>query len=150
MSLFEKINSDIKSAMLSKEKDRLETLRAVKAAFLIAKTEKGASHELTQEAEIKIIQKLHKQRKESASIYKEQNRNDLYLKEIAEAAILEEYLPAPLNEEELIMILKAIISETGAKSLSEVGRVMGVASKKLAGKADGKLIAAKVKELLGG
>lgn len=149
MSLFEKINNDIKSAMLAREKDRLETLRSIKAAFLVAKTEKGASHDLTEEIEIKIVQKLFKQRKDSAEIYKEQNRTDLYQKEMTEALILEEYLPAQMSEEEIVKVLKEIISEVGAKSVAEIGKVMGVASKRFAGKADGKLIAAKAREILG-
>lgn len=149
MSLFEKINNDIKSAMLAREKDRLETLRSIKAAFLVAKTEKGASHDLTEEIEIKIVQKLFKQRKDSAEIYKEQNRTDLYQKEMTEASILEEYLPAQMSEEEIVKVLKEIISEVGAKSVAEIGKVMGVASKRFAGKADGKLIAAKAREILG-
>lgn len=150
MSLFEKINEDIKSAMLAREKDRLETLRSIKSAFLLAKTEKGGNHELTEDAELKIIAKLLKQRKDSAVIYKEQKRDDLYQKEMIEAAVLEEYLPAPMTEEELVKVLKEIISQVGAKSAAEIGKVMGVASKQLAGKADGKIIAAKAKELLGG
>jgi len=149
MSLFEKINHDIKSAMLSKDKDRLETLRSVKSAFLLAKTEKGGSHDLSQEQEIKIIQKLFKQRNDSADIYNQQNRPDLYEKEIKEASILQEYLPEQMSEEELTKILKEIIAEVGASSPADIGKVMGPATKKLAGKADGKTISAKARELLG-
>jgi uncharacterized protein YqeY len=149
MSLFEKVNNDIKSAMLSKDKDRLETLRSVKSAFLIAKTEKGASHDLSQEQEIKIIQKLFKQRNDSADIYKQQNRPDLYEKEMKEASILQEYLPEQMSEEDLTKVLKEIIAEVGAGSPADIGKVMGLATKKLAGKADGKTISAKARELLG-
>ncbi len=150
MPLNEKINEDIKSAMLSKDKDRLETLRSVKAAFLVALTEKGGTHQLTDDAALKIIAKLLKQRKDSAIIYKEQNRNDLYQKEMTEAAVLEEYLPVPLTEEELTNVLKDIISQAGATSVADLGKVMAVASKQLAGKADGKMVAAKAREILGG
>jgi len=150
MPLIEKINEDIKSAMLSKNKDRLETLRSVKAAFLLALTEKGGTHQLTDEAALKIIAKLLKQRKDSAIIYKEQNRNDLYQKEMTEAAVLEEYLPVPLTEEELTKVLKDIISQAGATSVADMGKVMAVASKQLAGKAEGKIVAAKAREILGG
>lgn len=150
MSLFNQINEDIKSAMLSREKEKLETLRSIKAAFLVAKTEKGGSHELTEDAELKIVQKLLKQRKDSAEIYKQQKREDLYQKEMFEASVLEKYLPAPMTEDELVKVLKGIIEQTGAKSVAEIGKVMGVASKQLAGKADGKIVAVKVRELLGG
>ena len=148
MSLFDQINQDIKAAMLAREKDKLEALRAVKSAFLLAKTEKGGSGELTPDAELKIIQKLVKQRKESAEIYQSQNRDDLYNKEMVEAGYIEEYLPKQMNEEELVAELKIIIAEVGACNASDMGKVMGVASKKLAGKADGKLMATKVRELL--
>ena len=150
MSLFNKINEDIKAAMLSREKDKLETLRSIKAAFLVAKTEKGGNHELTEDAELKIVQKLLKQRKDSAEIYHQQKRDDLYQKEMFEASVLEKYLPAPMTEEELVKELKVIIDQTGAKTVAEIGKVMAVASKQLAGKADGKIIAGKAKELLGG
>jgi uncharacterized protein len=150
MSLFNQINEDIKAAMLSREKDKLETLRSIKAAFLVAKTEKGGNHELTEDAELKIVQKLLKQRKDSAEIYHQQKRDDLYQKEMFEASVLEKYLPAPMTEEELVKELKVIIDQTGAKTVAEIGKVMAVASKQLAGKADGKIIAGKAKELLGG
>lgn len=136
--------------MLSREKDKLETLRSIKAAFLVAKTEKGGNHELTEDAELKIVQKLLKQRKDSAEIYHQQKRDDLYQKEMFEASVLEKYLPAPMTEEELVKELKVIIDQTGAKTVAEIGKVMAVASKQLAGKADGKIIAGKAKELLGG
>jgi uncharacterized protein YqeY len=148
MSLFDKINDDIKTTMLAREKEKLEALRAIKAAFLIAKTEKGAPAELTSEMELKIIQKLIKQRKESAEIFISQGRKDLYDKETLEASVIEQYLPKQLDAEELKKILKTIIEKVGAKAPSDMGKVMGVASKELAGKADGKLIAETVKALL--
>ena len=148
MSLFERITEDLKAAMLAKQKDRLEPLRAIKSALLLAKTETG-SHELTEDQEMKILQKMVKQRRESAEIYITQNRNDLSENEIHEATIIEEYLPKRMTEAELIPILKSIIQRVGANSLKDMGKVMGTASKELAGKADGKMIAEKVKELLG-
>jgi uncharacterized protein YqeY len=148
MSLFDQINDDIKKAMLAKEKEKLEALRSIKAAFLVAKTEKGASDVLSEDAEIKIIQKLVKQRKDSAEVYKANNREELYAKEVAEALIIEQYLPAQLSDEQVANEIKAIIGEVGAKGPQDLGKVMGVASKKLSGKAEGKLIAQKVKDLL--
>ncbi len=147
MSLFDQVSQDLKAAMLAKEKDKLESLRAIKTAFLNAKSEKGAG-ELTPDKELQIIQKLVKQRKESAEIYKEQNRNDLYQKEMDEAKVIEVYLPKQMSEQELTEVLKEIIARVGASSPSDMGKVMGVASKELSGKADGKSIAAKVRELL--
>jgi len=149
MSLFEKISEDLKAAMLAKQKDRLESLRAIKTAFLLAKTE-SASHDLSPDLELKIIQKLVKQRKESAAIYQTQNRMDLYQKEVDEAAVIEEYLPKQMSESELLPLLRDIVARLGATSPKDMGKVMGTASKELAGKADGKMIADKVKELLGG
>lgn len=149
MSLFDKINEDLKAAMLAKQKNRLEPLRSIKTAFLLAKTEPG-SHELSGDQELKIIQKLVKQRRESADIFKAQNRMDLYQNEIDEAAIIEEYLPKQLTEAELVPLLKQIIQRTGATSPKDMGKVMGAASKELAGKADSRMVAEKVKELLGG
>jgi hypothetical protein len=148
MSLFDKISEDLKSAMLARQKDRLETLRAIKAALLLAKTESG-THDLTGDVEMKILQRLVKQRKESAEIFKTQNRPELYENEVREASIIEEYLPKQMSEAELIPILKSIIERVGATSPKDMGKVMGAASKELAGKADGKMIAEKVKELLG-
>ena len=148
MSLFEQINNDIKAAMLAREKERLEALRAVKAAFLLAKTEKGESNELSEETELKIVQKLVKQRKESAEVYKANNRDDLYSKEIAEAKIIEQYLPQQLSEEEITVRVRAIIDKVGAKGPQDMGKVMGMASKELSGKAENKLVAQKVKDLL--
>lgn len=148
MSLELEIAAGIKEAMLAKEKTKLESLRAIKAAILLAKTAEGATHELTDGDIVKIIQKLVKQRKESAEIYNQQNRPELAEKELSEASFMEVYLPKQLSEEELTAELKAIIAETGASKPSDMGKVMGVATKRLAGKADGKAISAKVKELL--
>ena len=148
MNLFDKVSEDIKNAMLAKDKLRLEALRGVKKEFLEAKTAKGGDGELTDDAATKIIQKMVKQRKDSASIYTEQNRPELAEKEIAEVAVLEAYLPKQFTAEELEAELKAIIAETGASSAQDMGKVMGVASKKLAGKAEGRLISEAVKRLL--
>ena len=149
MSLTEKIASDLMNAMKAKDKVALEAIRAAKTAFVLARSEKGADAVLSAEDELKIIQKLVKQRSESAAIYKEQNRPDLYEKEVIEADVLEKYLPAKMSEEELSVIIKGIVERIGAKSLADMGKVMGVATKELAGKADGKEISAKVKQLLG-
>jgi len=148
MSLIDRINNDIKEAMRAKEKVKLEALRSVKSQILLAQTEKGAHENLTEDAEIKIVQKLVKQRKDAAEIYKTQNRDDLYQVEIQEAAFIEVYLPAQMNPEEIISAIKQIISQTGATSIKDLGKVMGVASKQLAGKAEGKFIADQVKNLL--
>lgn len=148
MTLFDQVNEDIKKAMLAREKDKLEALRAIKAAFLLAKTEKGGIDELPADVELKIIQKLIKQRRESADIYKQQNRIDLYDKEVLEANVIETYLPAAMSDEELNAIIKSIIEKVGAKTAADFGKVMGVAAKELSGKADGKIISAKVKEML--
>lgn len=149
MSLTEKIAADLINAMKSKDKLALEAIRAAKTAFILAKSEKGAGSVLSSDEELKIIQKLVKQRKESAAIYKEQNRPDLYEKEVAEADVLEKYLPAKMSEEELTAALKTIIERVGAKSPADMGKVMGAATKELAGKADGKEISAIVKQILG-
>ena len=148
MKFTTQINEDIKQAMRDKQKDKLEALRAVKTAFTLAKTSKGGGNELSEEEEIKIMQKLVKQRKESADIYKNQNRPELADKEILEAGFIEAYLPAQMSEEEIEKVVKEIISETGASSMADMGKVMGVASKKLAGKADGKVISGIVRRLL--
>ena len=148
MNLFDTVSQDIKKAMLAREKVRLETLRGIKKEFLEAKTAKGADGELSDEQATKILAKMAKQRRETAQIYAEQNRPELAENELAEAAVIEEYLPKQLSEEELTAELKAIIAETGATSPKEMGKVMGVASKRLAGRADGKAISAKVRELL--
>jgi len=149
MSLTEKISSDLITAMKAKDKVSLEAIRAAKTAFLLAHSEKGSESVLTPEEEIKIIQKLVKQRRESAQIYKDNNRPDLYEKETTEADVLEEYLPAKMSDEELTEIVRSIIDRVGARSPSDLGKVMGPAMKELAGKADGKEISAKVKQLLG-
>jgi uncharacterized protein YqeY len=148
MSLTEQISKDLMNAMKGQDKVALEAIRAVKTAFTLARSDKGVNSVLTPDEELKIIQKLVKQRKESAEIYREQKRNDLYEREIAEAIVLEKYLPARLGNEELTILLKEIIAKLGAKSPSDMGRVIGIAVKELAGKADGKQISAKVKQLL--
>lgn len=148
MNLFDRISEDIKKAMLAREKVRLEALRGIKKEFLEAKTAKGANGELSDDNAMKILVKMAKQRKESARIYEENNRPELAENELAEAAVIEEYLPKQLSPEELEAELKAIIAEVGATSAKEMGKVMGVATKKLAGRAEGKAIQAKVKDLL--
>lgn len=148
MNLFDRVSEDIKKAMLAREKVRLEALRGVKKEFLEAKTAKGANGELSDENAVKIMVKMVKQRKESARIYEENNRPELAANELEEASVIEEYLPKQLSAEELEAELKAIIAETGATGPKEMGKVMGVATKRLAGRAEGKLISAKVKELL--
>lgn len=148
MNLFDKVSGDIKTAMLARDKVRLEALRGIKKEFLEAKTAKGGDGELSDDAALKILAKMVKQRKESASIYTEQNREDLAGEELAQAAIIEEYLPKQLSEEELTAALKEIIARVGATSAKEMGKVMGTATKELAGKAEGKAISVKVRELL--
>lgn len=148
MNLFDKVSGDIKTAMLARDKVRLEALRGIKKEFLEAKTAKGGDGELSDDAALKILAKMVKQRKESASIYTEQNREDLAGEELAQVAIIEEYLPKQLSEEELTAALKEIIARVGATSAKEMGKVMGTATKELAGKAEGKAISAKVRELL--
>lgn len=148
MNLFDKVSEDIKKAMLAREKVRLEALRGAKKEFLEAKTAKGANGELTDENAVKILVKMVKQRKESAKIYEDNNRPELAENELAEAAVLEEYLPKQLSAEELDAELRAIIAETGASGPKEMGKVMGVASKRLAGRAEGKAISEAVKRLL--
>jgi uncharacterized protein len=149
MSLTETINKEIKNAMLAREKGKLEALRSVKTAFTLARTEKSGAIELTSEEEGKIIQKLVKQRKDSADIYKEQGRDDLYEKEILEMDVIKVFMPAQMDESEIRSYLDGLIKELGAESMADMGRVMGPASKALAGKADGKLISTIVRELLG-
>lgn len=147
MSMELQIQQDIKAAMLAKEKTRLESLRAIKAAILLAKTADG-SESIADEAVVKIIQKLVKQRKETAEIYKQQNREELAAQELAEAAAMEVYLPKQLSEEELEAELKKIIAQIGATGPQDMGKVMGTATKALAGKAEGRMISAMVKKLL--
>ncbi|MBQ8645903.1 MAG: GatB/YqeY domain-containing protein [Bacteroidales bacterium] len=147
MSMEQQIQQDIKAAMLAKEKTRLESLRAIKAAILLAKTADG-SGSIADEAVVKIIQKLVKQRKETAEIYRQQSREELAAQELAEAAAMEVYLPKQLSEEELEAELKKIIAQVGATGPQDMGKVMGTATKALAGKADGRAISALVKKLL--
>ena len=148
MDLFDVISNDIKEAMKAKDKVKLETLRNVKKFFLEAKTAPGANDTLTDDA-LKIMQKLVKQGKDSAAIYQGQGRADLAEAELAQVAVLEAYLPKQMSNEELEAALKEIIAEVGAAGPQDMGKVMGVATKKLAGKAEGRAISAKVKELLG-
>lgn len=149
MVLTEKISADLIKAMKARNLIELEALRAAKTAFVLARSEKGADSQLTDEEELKIIQKLVKQRKESATIYREQNRADLYEKEEAEADVLGNYLPAKMDSEELKAVLTGIVDRLGSKSPGDLGKVMGVATKELAGKADGKEIMVIVKDILG-
>lgn len=148
MDLFEKVSKDIVAAMKAKDKVRLEALRNIKKYFIEAKTAPGANDTLDDATAMKILAKLAKQGRDTAALYVEQNRPDLAEEEAAQAAIVEEYLPKPLTAEELEAEVKAIIAEVGATSPKEMGKVMGVASKKLAGKADGKAISTLVKQLL--
>ena len=148
MNLFDRISEDIKKAMLAREKVRLEALRGVKKEFLEAKTAKGANGELSDETATKIMVKMVKQRRESAKIYEDNGRPELAANELAEAAVIEEYLPKQLSAEELEAEVKAIIAEVGATSMKEMGKVMGMASKRLAGRAQGGDINAMVKKLL--
>lgn len=149
MDLFERVSEDIKNAMKAKDKVALDTLRNVKKVFLEAKTAPGANDTLTDADALKIIQKLTKQGKDAAEIYVQQGRQDLANAELAQVKVMEAYLPKQMTPEELEAALKAIIAEVGATSGKDMGKVMGVASKKLAGLAEGRTISAKVKELLG-
>jgi uncharacterized protein YqeY len=148
MSLFDQITEDIKSAMKARDKDRLEALRNLKKLMLEERAAKGAGSELTDIESLKLIQKLVKQGKDSAEIYNKQNREDLFAQEMAQVKALEGYLPQPMSPQELIDSIKSIISMTGATSIKDMGKVMGEASRQLTGKADGRDIAEKVKELL--
>jgi uncharacterized protein YqeY len=150
MSLEQKVMEQMKDAMKAKDEAALRTLRAIKSAILIEKTSAGASDTLTEADEIKMLQKMAKQRRGSLDIFTQQNREDLALKEREELAIIEKFLPKQMSQEELQAELKAIIAEVGASSPADMGKVMGVASKKLAGKADGKAISENVKQLLAG
>jgi hypothetical protein len=138
----------MKEAMKSKDKVALESLRAIKSAILLAQTESGAGEDLTVDQELKILQKLVKQRKDSAAIYVEQGRNDLAQPEIDQAAVIEQFLPEPLSEEEIEKVIKVAIESTGALGMKDMGRVMGMVSKELAGQADGKTISMLVKKNL--
>jgi len=148
MSLEPKVMAELKTAMLAKNEGALRGLRAIKAAIIIAKTAEGAGGELKEEDETKLLQKLIKQRKDSLEIYQQQNRADLAQKEVEEIAVIERFLPQQLSAEELKAVLTKIIAETGASSPADMGKVMGAATKQLAGQADGKTISATVKELL--
>jgi uncharacterized protein YqeY len=147
MSLEEKINTELKTAMLAKDEAALRALRAVKSAILLAKTSGGGS--VTPEDEMKMLQKLVKQRKESLEIYQTQNRADLAKSEIEDIAVIEKFLPKQMGEDEIREELKKIISQAGASSASDMGKVMGIASKHFAGKADNKVVSQLVKQLLG-
>lgn len=148
MSLEQQVMNELKTAMLAKDEAGLRSLRAIKASIILAKTAEGAHGTLREEDEVKILQKLIKQRKDSLEIYQAQHRADLAVKEEEEIAIIEKFLPAQMSPEELRSALQKIIAETGASSAGDMGKVMGVASKQLAGKADGKSISTLVKELL--
>jgi uncharacterized protein len=148
MNLEQKIMAELKTAMLARDEKTLRSLRAVKAAILLAKTAEGSGGELKEEDEIKLLQKLVKQRKDSLEIYQQQKRTDLAQKEQEEIDVIEKFLPKQLSAEELKTLLTQIITEVGAASVADMGKVMGTATKQLAGKADGKTISAMVKELL--
>jgi uncharacterized protein YqeY len=148
MGLEQKIMAELKTAMLAKNEAALRSLRAVKAAILLAKTSEGSSGELKEEDETKLLQKLVKQRKDSLEIFQQQNRADLAQKEQEEIAVIEKFLPKQLSADELKEVITKIIAETGASSPADIGKVMGAATKQLAGKADGKTISALAKELL--
>ncbi|WP_339702584.1 GatB/YqeY domain-containing protein [uncultured Marixanthomonas sp.] len=148
MSLQKQVMEAMKKAMKEKDANALEALRSVKSAILMAQTESGSKKELTDEEEVKLLQKQVKQRKDSAAIYKEQDREDLAEPELKQAAIIENFLPAQLSEEEVAKVVDEIIAETGADSMKDMGKVMGMANKKLVGKADGKTISTIVKQRL--
>ena len=148
MSLKQQIDADIKKAMLSKNKEELEALRSIKSLILLAETEKGGSTDLTSDAENKLLMKAAKQRKESADIFESQNRKDLAERELLQLEVINRYLSKQLSEEEIKSALKSVIQEVGTKGPQDMGKVMGVATKKLAGQADGKVISDLVKKLL--
>jgi uncharacterized protein len=148
MSLKATIEADIKKAMLSRNADDLRALRALKSMILLGETEKGATGELTTDQEAKILTKAHKQRKESADIFAQQGRKDLEEKELQEIEVIERYLPKQLSTEEIEAAVKVIVTNVGAKSAADMGKVMGVASKEFAGKADGKAVSEAVKKVL--
>jgi uncharacterized protein len=149
MSLSTQIMDAMKVAMKAKDQESLQALRSVKSAILLAQTESGAKEELSEEAEIKLLQKLVKQRKDSAALYSEQGRTDLATPELAEAAVIEQFLPAQLSEAEVEKLVDDAISQTGASSMGDMGKVMGMVSGKAAGRADGKTISMIVKQKLG-
>ena len=148
MALYDQVSNDIKEAMKARDKVRLETLRNIKKVFVEAKTAPGSNDTLEDADALKILQKLAKQGNESAETYKQQNREDLAAEELAQVAVIEQYLPKPLSEEEIEAAVKAIVEQTGASSMKDMGKVMGMASKQLAGRADGKVISTIVKKLL--
>ena len=148
MSLKQQIDGDIKKAMLSKNKEELEALRSIKSLILLAETEKGGSDDLSAEAEKKLLMKAAKQRKESAEIFEQQHRQDLADRELQQLEVINRYLPKQLSEEEIKSALRNVIQEVGAKGPQDMGKVMGAATKKLAGQADGKVISELVKKLL--
>ena len=148
MAILEKIDAEIKDALKSKKKERLEALRSIKTALWNAKTEKGANQQLTEEKEIQVLQKQMKQRKESAEVYQQQGRKEMAEAERKEAEVIGEFLPEPISDEELTNIIRGIIEETGATSMKDMGKVMGIANRQLAGKAEGKVVADKVKSML--
>ena len=148
MGLYDQVSNDIKEAMKARDKVRLETLRNIKKVFIEAKTAPGSNDTLEDADALKILQKLAKQGNESAETYKQQNREDLAAEELAQVAVIEQYLPKPISEEEIEAAVKAIVEETGASSMKDMGKVMGMASKQLAGRADGKVISTIVKKLL--
>ena len=148
MSLQKQVMDAMKTAMKEKDAVALESLRAVKSAILLAQTESGAKAELTEDQELKLLQKLVKQRKDSAAIFSEQGRDDLAQPELSQAAVIEQFLPEQLGEEEITKVVEEIIAQTGASSMKDMGKVMGMASGKLAGQADGKTISNIVKQRL--
>jgi len=148
MALFDQISEDIRTAMKARDKVRLETLRNIKKVFLEAKTAPGANDTLEDADAMKILQKLAKQGKESAATFAQQNRQDLADAELAQVAVIEEYLPKPMSQEEIEKAVRDVIAQTGAQTMKDMGKVMGVATKLLAGKADGKAVADTVKRLL--
>jgi len=148
MSLQAKVMEQLKEAMKAKDTLALESLRAIKSAILLAQTESGGKHELAEEEELKLLQKLVKQRRDSAALYREQGREDLADPELKQAAVIEQFLPKQVNEEEIKVVVAGIVAKTGASGMKDMGMVMGLATKELAGKADGKTISNVVKQLL--
>lgn len=150
MSLSEKINNDIKEAMKSGDKDRLMALRDIKSKLLLEMTKEGGDGQIDESVGLAILNKLLKQRNESADIYRTQGREDLLNDELKQAAVIQSYLPEPLSEEKIAEVIRAVIAETGATSMADMGKVMGAATKKLAGQADGKVVSEWVKKILSG
>jgi uncharacterized protein len=149
MELEKRINEDLKAAMLARDSEKLEAIRAVKAALLLEKTKEGGTGEIPESTELKILQKLVKQRRESAEIYQSGNREDLAKKELLEASIIEKYLPQQLSVEDVTEKITQIIAQTGATTIKDMGKVMGMATKELAGKADNRMISEIIKKQLG-